>query len=140
MLGLLLCPAMAQTQLRVIANRTYPEADISMRDLTRLFRGEYGSLTNGQRVALVEQASVRTRYVRLVTGMDDDAFRRHWIRLVFAGAPVQPPRGFSDTESACAFVSRTPGAIAIIEGRCDDGVRTLTVNGRPGGDALYPLR
>jgi hypothetical protein len=134
------CPAMARAQLRVIANKSYPDADVSMRDLTRLYRGEYGSLTNGQRAVLVEQASVRSRYVRLVTGMEEDQFRRHWIRLVFAGTPVQPPRGFADTASACAFVARTPGALAIVEGRCDDDVRTLTVNGRSLTDPQYPLR
>ncbi|MCU0626446.1 MAG: hypothetical protein MUF21_08175 [Gemmatimonadaceae bacterium] len=136
----LVVPALAQAQLRVIVNRSYPDTDVSMRDLTRLFRGEYGSLANGQRAVLAEQATARARYVRTVTGMDDDTFRRHWIRIVFAGAPVAPPRGFPDAETACAFVARTPGALAIVEGRCGDDVKTLTVNGRQGGDAQYPLR
>jgi hypothetical protein len=140
MLALVVLPQRAHAQLRVIANRSYPDADVSLRDLTRLYRGEYSSLPNGQRVILAELGSARSRYVRVVTGMDDDTFRRHWIRLVFAGTPVQPPRVFADVESLCAFVGRTPGAIAIIDGRCDDLVRTLTVNGRPGGDPMYPLR
>lgn len=140
LIALVLCPTAAHAQLRVIANQSYPDADISLRDLTRLYRGEYGSLTTGQRVVLAEQASARSRYTKVVTAMDDDAFRRHWIRLVFAGTPVQPPRSFPDAESVCAFVQRTPGAVAIIDGRCEDGVRTLTVGGKSAGDAQYPLR
>jgi hypothetical protein len=130
----------AQAQLRVIANKSFRDADISLRELTRLYRGEYGSLANGQRAVLAEQNGVRARYVRTLTGMDDDQFRRHWIRLVFAGTPVQPPRGFADTDAVCEFVARTPGALAIVDGRCDDGVRTLTIDGHPTGDGQYPLR
>jgi cystathionine beta-lyase/cystathionine gamma-synthase len=133
-------PAVGQAQLRVVVHKSYREADVSLRELTRLYRGEYGSLANGQRAILAEQNGVRARYVRTLTGMDDDQFRRHWIRLVFAGTPVQPPRGFSDVDAVCEFVARTPGALAIIDGRCDDGVRTLTINGHPSADGQYPLR
>ena len=130
----------AEAQLRVIANRGVSDAGVSLSELSRLFRGEYGSLANGQRVVLAEEAGARTKYVRLVTGMTDDQFRRHWIRLVFAGTPVQPPRTLADTESACAFVARTPGALAIIDGRCGTDVRTLTVDGRAADDPQYALR
>lgn len=137
---LLLLPASADAQLRVVANRGMPDVNVSMNDLARLFRGEYGSLTNGQRIVLAEQDIAREQYVRVVTGMTEDQFRRHWIRIVFAGTPVQPPRTLPDLESTCAFVARTPGALAIVAGRCDDSVRTLTVNGRSAEDAQYPLR
>jgi hypothetical protein len=138
--ALTVIPSQAHAQLRVIANKTFRDPDVSLRELTRLYRGEYGSLANGQRAVLAEQNGVRARYVRTLTGMDDDQFRRHWIRLVFAGTPVQPPRGFADAEAVCEFVARTPGALAIVDGRCDDGVRTLTINGHPAGDGQYPLR
>jgi hypothetical protein len=133
-------PTGVQAQLRVIAHASYPSDDISLRDLGRLFRGEYGTLSSGQRAVLAEQGAARTRYVRTVTGMDDDQYRRHWIRIVFAGTPVQPPRGFPDVEAVCAFVARTPGAIAIVDGRCDGQARTLSVGGRSVGDPQYPLR
>jgi hypothetical protein len=133
-------PAALSAQLRVIAHPSYPESDISVRDLGRLYRGEYSALVSGQRAVLAEQGPARVRYVRTVTGMDDDQFRRHWIRIVFAGTPVQPPRGFSDADAVCAFVARTPGAMAIVDGRCDGSVKTLSVNGKSVGDAQYPLR
>lgn len=130
----------ADAQLRVIVNRAVPDGGVSMSELSRLFRGEYGSLANGQRVVLAEELAARAKYVRVVTGMTDDQFRRHWIRLVFAGTPVQPPRTFPDAATTCTFVARTPGALAIVDGRCGADVRTLSVDGREADDPLYPLR
>ena len=84
--------------------------------------------------------SADTKYWLLVNGqrvvrMSDDQFRRHWIRVVFAGNPVTPPQGFDTVADAVKFVATHRGALAFVNGPVDASVRILLIDGR----ALFDL-
>jgi hypothetical protein len=127
-------------QIRIIVHPATPDTSISMRELARLFRGEYSALPGGDRVRLVEHTAARTAFYERVVQMSGDQFRRHWIRVVFAGNPVTPPEGFATLADAQRFVATHRGALAFVNGPVDASVKVLLVDGRSPGDPAYPLR
>ena len=125
--------------VRVIMNRGAGLESVSLPDLARMFRGEIGSLPNGVRIVLAEQVSARGRFYADVIQMSEDTFRRHWIRVVFAGNPVAAPVPFTSTEAIVSFVARTPGAIGFTDGSPDDTVQVLRVDQKRVDDPSYPI-
>jgi hypothetical protein len=130
----------AEAQIQVIVHPSTPDSSISMPELARLFRGEVALLPGGERVRLVEQSTARDTFYERVVRMSEDQFRRHWIRVVFAGNAVTPPVGFESAADAVRFVAGHRGALAFVEGPVDASVKVLLVDGRHPGDPSYPLR
>jgi hypothetical protein len=139
-LGLALTAGRAGAQIRVIVHPATPDTSITMRELARLFRGEYSSLPGGDRVRLVEHTAARAAFYQGVVQMSGDQFRRHWIRVVFAGNPVTPPEGFESVADAVRFVATHRGALAFVNGPVDATVKVLLIDGRAPGDPAYRLR
>lgn len=139
-LGLALIAGRADAQIRVIVHPATPDTSITMRELARLFRGEYSSMPGGDRVRLVEHTAARTAFYQSVVQMSGDQFRRHWIRVVFAGYPVTPPEGFDTVADAVRFVATHRGALAFVNGPVDGTVKVLLIDGRAPGDPAYRLR
>lgn len=133
-------PARADAQLRIIVHKSTPDSSITMQELARLFRGEYLALPSGVRARLVEHSPARAEFYQRVVQMSGDQFRRHWIRVVFAGNPVTPPEGFESATEAIRFVASYRGALAFVDGPVDASVKVLLVDGKLPGDPAYPLR
>jgi hypothetical protein len=139
-IALAVLPSRAAAQIRIIVHPATPDTSITMRELARLFRGEYSSLPGGDRVRLVEHSAARAAFYQGVVQMSGDQFRRHWIRVVFAGNPVTPPEGFDTVIDAVRFVATHRGALAFVNGPVDASVKVLLIDGRAPGDPAYPLR
>lgn len=138
-LSLFVAPS-ASAQLQVVANRSFPGSSVSRRDLAHLFRGEYGDVGGPTRTILVDELGVRRVYVKALLQMSEDQFKRHWIRVVFSGAPVAPPQTFATAQQVIEFVAATPGAIALMSYVPTDQVKVLAVDGLLPNDPRYPLR
>ncbi|MEO8452717.1 MAG: hypothetical protein ABI647_23190 [Gemmatimonadota bacterium] len=126
--------------IRVIVNRSVVVETLDLRELNRLYRGDVASLPGGARVVLAEQIGARQRFYAIVLKMTEDSFRRHWIRVVFAGNPVNPPTPFSTSEDLIRFVAKTPGAIGFLEGDADETVRVLRIDNIDAAAPTYPIR
>jgi len=130
----------AQAPIRVIVNRGMQVESVDLRELERIYLGNVNSLPGGGRIVLAEQVGARQRFYQTVAKMTEDQFRRHWIRVVFAGNPVSPPTPFANPEDVVRFVARTPGAIGFLEGGANETVRVLRVDAKDATDPAYPLR
>jgi len=129
-----------EVPIRVIVNPGVRVESLGLKELNRLYLGDVTSLPGGARVTLAEQVGARQRFYAAVTRMTEDTFRRHWIRVVFAGNPVSPPTPFATALEVVQFVARTPGAIGFVEGLADETVRVLKIDAKEPGDPTYPLR
>jgi hypothetical protein len=133
-------PVKAPGPVRVFVNRGSGLESVSLVDLARMYRGEISSLPSGVRIVLAEQVQARARFYASVVQMSEDSFRRHWIRVVFAGSPAIAPRTFTSTEEIVAFVARTPGAIGFSDGAVDESVRVIRIDDQSAGRPDYPIR
>jgi ABC-type phosphate transport system substrate-binding protein len=134
--------------LLVVVNLKRPEADLTLHELSRLFRGEQRFWNNGDRAYPVlppeDLPDARATFLASVAKLDQRGFTLHWRNLVFRGDVTDQPISPPDERRAVQSVFAERGAIAIVEGSAirnlDRVAKILTVNGHVRDDADYPLR
>jgi ABC-type phosphate transport system substrate-binding protein len=141
-------PHPAGHPLLVVVNLKRPEADLTLHELSRLFRGEQRFWNNGDRAYPVlppeDLPDARTGFLSSVVKLDQRGFTLHWRNLVFRGDVTDQPISPPDERRAVQSVFAERGAIAIVEGSAirnlDRVAKILTVNGHVRDDADYPLK
>ncbi|HZM52731.1 MAG TPA: hypothetical protein VFE68_19665 [Vicinamibacteria bacterium] len=132
----------------VVVNLKRPEADLTLHELSRFFRGEQRFWNNGDRAYPVlppeDLPDARAIFLSSVIKLDQRGFTLHWRNLVFRGDATDQPISPADERRAVQSVFAERGAIAIVEGSAirnlDRVAKILTVNGHVRDDADYPLR
>lgn len=133
-------PRDASGQIVMVVHSDYPQNDISVEIVRRLYTGTVTRLPDGTRVILTEYAPVRAMFYRAVSNMTIDEIRRRWLSIIFSGAGGRPPTEFIDVEELKRFVANTRGALGFMPwSEVDDRVKVLTVDGRAPGDPGYAL-
>jgi hypothetical protein len=144
--GVLPPPAGAQTQpdIAVIVNSDVAVDNLSLADLRRILTGDKEFWPSGSRVTIFIRAPIareRDAVIRDVCQMTEAQFRQHWIAKVFRAETPTSPKILYSNESAIDQVSRTPGAIAFVQGPVTaKGVRVVKIDGRAPGQSGYKLR
>lgn len=135
-------PATIQrSPLVVVVNPSSPVSDLSLDELRGLFLGRTVMVDGNHRVALAEFDDGRIHFYRSALSMDDDRFKRHWIRQVFTGTAAAPPETFTSVEDVKRFVAAHPGGVAFLPANAlDASVKAVTIEGRGPADPSYPLR
>ena len=132
----------------VVVNLRRPEADLTVHELSRFFRGEQRFWNNGDRAYPVlppeDIPDARATFLSSVVKLDQRGFTLHWRNLVFRGDVTDQPISPPDERRAVQSVFAELGTIAIVEGSAirnlDKVAKILTVNGRGRDDADYPLK
>lgn len=103
-------------------------AEVSMRDVKKIFLGKIGSFSDGNNaipMTLSEGDDTRTRFNSEVLGKNEGQYIAYWSKMVFTGNGV-PPQEVSSMEELKAEVSKNPSTIGFIdESLVDDSVRVI---------------
>jgi hypothetical protein len=130
--------------LAIVVHRSNPTDELSLAELRSLFLGERQRWPNGRRITLVLQEPgqpERAAALQLIYRMTEAELSHHFLRAVYRGQAVSPPKTLSSAERVVRFVFNVPGAIGCVPARDVDGtVKVLRLEGRPPADARYPLR
>ena len=98
----------------------------------------------GVRVTLLIRAPVsreRDAVVKSVCEMTEAQFRQHWIGKVFRNETPSAPKIVYSAEMALDQVSRTPGAITLVDSSLvGRGVKVVKIDGKAPGQPGYALR
>jgi ABC-type phosphate transport system substrate-binding protein len=136
-------PAQDAEPLAIVVNRSNPMSEISLADLRRLYRGQRSRWSNGRRVTLVMRdpgTPEREAILQTLYGVDEDEYRRGFLRAVFTGEANLAPRVLASTNGVLRFVFNVPGAIGYVRAsEVDASVKMLRVDGRLPGEAGYRL-
>lgn len=130
--------------LAVVVHPDVPLEDVSRRDLRAIVTGQERFWSRSRtRIYLALPEQECPGYPAVLGGFfegRESAFRSHWIRLKSQNRG-SPPVPFCDTGEALDFVSRRPGALALVASPLEpgEGVRILPVEGKRPGEAGYPL-
>jgi hypothetical protein len=149
-LGLLVALASrpARTQgtvdVAVVVHSEVPVDGLSMADLRRIVLGDREFWPGGGRVTLLIRAPIaheRDSAVKDISQMTEAQFRQHWIGKVFRAETPSGPKITYSRDTALAQVSRTPGALALVEAPVTStGVKVLKIDGKSPGQPGYPLK
>jgi len=140
--------ASGERALVVIVNLQRPEADIPLRSIVRIFRGEQRFWENGDRVYPVlppdDLGGARDEFLGSVVKLDSRGFGLHWRNLLFRGDATDQPISPPDERHAVQNVFAERGAIALVEGsgvkNLGKVAKVLTINGRDRDAIEYPLK
>jgi ABC-type phosphate transport system substrate-binding protein len=143
-------PATSQEPLRlagpmaIVVHRSNPIEELSLDELRSLFLGERQRWPNGRRITLVLPDPGRPEgeaALRLIYRMSEAELNHHFLRAVYRGQAVGPPKRLSSSERVVRFVFNVPGAIGCVPAQDVDGsVKVLRVDGHTPGETGYPLR
>ena len=132
--------AAGQPMLVVVA-ASFPVTNITLADLRRAFQGQAAEAA-GKRLIPINHPTgspLRASFDRAVLGLEPAEVGRFWVdkRIRDEGAP---PKTAPSAELALRIVASLPGAITYVgqEG-LNPTVKALTVDGKSGGQAGYPL-
>ncbi len=149
-LGLFVAMALvpARTQgtpdIAVVVHSEVPVDNLTMADLRKVVLGDREFWPGGVRITLLIRAPIareRDVAVKDISQMTEAQFRAHWIGKVFRAETPSGPKITYSREAALAQLSRTPGAIALVETPITaSGVKVLKIDGKSPGQAGYPLK
>jgi hypothetical protein len=149
-LGLLVAlasvPARMQgtVDIAVVVHADAQVDNLSMADLRHVVLGDREFWPGSVRITLLIRAPIareRDAAVKHISQMTEAQFRQHWIGKVFRAETPSGPKITYSRETALAQVSRTPGAIALVEAPVSvTGVKVLKIDGKSPGQPGYPLK
>ncbi|MDQ7054532.1 MAG: hypothetical protein Q9P14_17205 [candidate division KSB1 bacterium] len=112
-----------------------------MEELRLIFLGQITTVRAGREFALAAYKPLHNLFLKKVVKMSPYRYRKHWIRLIFAGHGAAPPKQFENPKAMKQFVLENRCAIAFIDVRdVDDSVKVLKINGKLPSDKEYPLQ
>ena len=120
--------------LAVIGNQNTTPASLTFAELKGIMRADQQRFGNGQKIVLaVMKVSTPTgnSVVERVLEMSADAFRKHWLAVIFQGKAT-PPKQFDTEEALRVFVATTEGAIGILPSSSvtGEGISQISVDGK----------
>jgi hypothetical protein len=134
--------AQAAGPIAVIVASAFPQSDISLALLARVFRGEptdYG----GSRLVPFNYASenpMRLAFDKFVLKMSPDQAASYWVDRRIRGQGMSP-RVVPAPAIMKAIVMKLPGAIGYVPAeQVDSSVRVLTVDGKNIKAGDYPIK
>lgn len=129
--------------LAIIVNPASGLSDISTADLAKIFKAQKTRSAEGVRYLVAGCAPgtpEREAALRSIYKMSEGEYERYFLQGTFAGTIQSAPKVLPDGAAVRHFVASAPGAIGyVFAGQTDATVKVLTVDGRPPGDAGYPL-
>jgi hypothetical protein len=132
----------------VVVHQSNPNTNLMFADIRAFFSGAAKQWPNGSQVVLVERDTGSATYVFLlehILHMTPVEYKRHLLRIEFAGETPVTLKVLNSEQAACKFVFNVPGAIALIATHSLDlpecgGVGTVRIDGRLPGQEGYRLR
>ena len=136
--------AQAQADIAVIVHPDVAVENLTLADLRRILTGDREFWASSGRVTIFIRAPVareRDAVVRDVCQMTEAQFRQHWIGKVFRNETPSAPKIVYSNEMALDQVSRTPGAIALVEASSvNRNVKVVKIDGKAPGQPGYKVR
>jgi hypothetical protein len=134
----------ATPDIAVVVHAGVQVDNLTLADLRRILTGDQEFWKSGERITIFIRAPVareRDAAVKDVCQMTEAQFRQHWIGKMFRADVPSGPKIVYSTDMALEQVSRTPGALALVEGTpTTKGVKVLKIDGKSPGQPGYRLR
>jgi hypothetical protein len=132
-----------RVRLVVVVQKSNPLSELSLRDLKRLYLGEYITDTDGKKLMALNhppQSPDRVGFDQVVLKMTPEEAGRFWIDRKIRGQTAAP-RSVAPRELLRKFVAASPGAVAYLhEGEVDPQLKALAIDGKRPNEADYPLQ
>lgn len=128
--GMLLSfPGITTGDIIVIGNRSVPEAELSSREIKKIYLGKKNLWGNGYKVVFVMlgKGDVTERFLKNYLKMKPDTFDNYWKKKIFHGSGSLPTV-FEREKLLLEYVMKTKGAVGYISSQSySDSVKILSI-------------
>ncbi|KAA3617934.1 MAG: hypothetical protein DWQ05_07770 [Calditrichaeota bacterium] len=101
-------------QFVIVAHKDCAIDSLSRKDLHKLFKGQVINAPAAQPLQVVEFEPVSDQFYGQLYGMNSFAVGKHWLRLIFAGERVLPPKNFSDLQRFVDFLLKQKRGVGFL--------------------------
>lgn len=141
--ALLAVPASSQIIIVVPAKSRIDS--LSSKQLQKIFKGEPAGPKQLTPLQIVEFAPAGDDFYMQLYGANAYAIAKHWLRLIFSGARVLPPKSFSEAAKFLSFLAAHDNAIGflpleLLQPAKDTSIRAVIIDGRDSHHPQYLLR
>ncbi|RMD95958.1 MAG: hypothetical protein D6814_12285 [Calditrichaeota bacterium] len=135
----------SRAQFVIIAPANSCIDSLSMRQLQKLFKGQPLKTCLEMPVQIVEYAPVSDAFYKKLYGLGVYAIGKHWLRLIFSGERVLPPKSFSEPRKLLKFLHEHENAIGFLpedvyRKNRQNAIKDVVIEGRSHTDSLYVLK
>jgi ABC-type phosphate transport system substrate-binding protein len=141
-LFLLAVPARAG-DVAIILNPANTKAEISLPELTKIFKLDQQRWETGEKIELVLQEAGSGKeavVLERIYHMSANELKKHWLGKVFRGELTGIPKTFASDDSVKRFIKDKRSAIGFIDSALlDPSVKPLKIDGKLPGEPGYAL-
>ncbi|MDZ7276628.1 MAG: hypothetical protein ONB53_21870 [candidate division KSB1 bacterium] len=118
---------------------------LAIKDLQKIFKGQPMESRAENPLQIVEYGPAGDAFYLQLYNANAYAIGKHWLRLIFSGERVLPPRSFSTPDRFLKFLTAHDNAIGFLPAETfaslkSDSVRALVIEGHDYRHPHYPLR
>ncbi len=105
----------ALADILIIANKDVPDAELSQKDVGKMFLGKLRQWSDHSKIrpVTVKMPAVRETFFREYLNKSVAKYNAYWKRMIFTGKGV-PPKSFDTEAGLIDYVSKTGGAIGCV--------------------------
>lgn len=143
--ALWLRPDEAPAQIVIVVPDKSSIDSLSTKELQKLFKGQPVVAGKETPIQIVEFAPISDALYNQLYGLTAYAMGKHWLRLIFSGERVLPPKSYSEIQKFRRFVGTHDNAIGFLPAEAftqagNDSLRAVIINGRDYRHPQYTLR
>ncbi|RMF65680.1 MAG: hypothetical protein D6743_07635 [Calditrichaeota bacterium] len=118
---------------------------LSLKDLKTIFKGYSVKGTGGAPYQIVEFRPIGDAFYKKLYGLDSYSIGKHWLRMIFSGERVLPPKSFSDINRFIKFLQSHDNSIGFLtvklfESLASKSLRAVVIDGCSYKHIQYALR
>lgn len=110
----LFLPYAINAQYVIIVSGESPADSLSLEEIKQVFHGQTPLRFEGVIFQVVEYKRHCNRFYKKLLNKSAYSVTKNWIKLIFSGEKVKPPRSFSDVKKLCKYVEKNKEAIGFI--------------------------
>lgn len=127
-LSLLFIVNIANAGVAVIVNPANAEAQLSAKEVKRLFLGKKSAFPGGTRASVIDQSegsAARNYFYKKIVRKNPSQLKAYWSKKIFSGKGAPPPSLADDTEIK-SWVNKNPEGLGYIDSAAvDNSVKVL---------------
>jgi hypothetical protein len=140
-----LLPVCAASQIIIVVPAKSKIDSLASKELQKIFKGEPAGPKELVPLQIVEFAAAGDDFYMQLYGANSYAIAKHWLRLIFSGARVLPPKSFSEAAKFLSFLAAHDNAIGFLplelfQQAKDNSIRAVIIDGRDHHHPQYLLR
>jgi len=144
-LVVVLTPLCSPAQTVVVVPATSRFDSLSFKDLQKIFKGQSVDASKGVPLQIVEYGPASDEFYTQLYEQNAYTIGKHWLRLIFSGERVLPPKSVSKIEKFVRILTARENAIgflpaAVFEKVRKEAIRAIVVDGRDYRHPQYGLR